>query len=232
MQQRLNKIIANSGLCSRRKADELINRREVTLNGKIVAGPGVCADPEKDIITINEKPLREEKKVYILLNKPSGYTTTTHDIHAEKKVTELLPARPERLYPVGRLDKDTTGLLILTNDGTLHYELTHPKFEVDRVYEVIIKNIITPETIKKIEQGGLTIEDYQTNPCKIQLISKTTAKTTLQLTIREGKKRQIRKMFFLCGHPVIALKRIQFGKLKLGALKPGEWRYLKKSEII
>ncbi len=232
MEQRLNKLIAQSGFCSRRKADELILKKRVKLNAKTVTALGVIADPEKDQILIDGQPLKQERKIYILLHKPKGYTTTTKDVHAKKMVLELLPELPFRLYPVGRLDRQTCGLLICTNDGSLSYTLTHPKFEVDRVYRVLVKNLLTNATIKKIERGGLSIDDYQSSPCKIKLLFWAKDKTKLEITIHEGKKRQLRKMFLKVGHPVIDLKRVRFGKLQLGDLKPGQWRYLKKSEIL
>jgi len=232
MIERLNKIIAKSGICSRRKADELIAAGKVTLNGQIVTILGTQANPEKDTILINKKTLRTEKKVYILLHKPIGYTTTIKDQYADKLITELFPNIPERLFPVGRLDKDTSGLLILTNDGNLSYKLTHPKFEVNRVYEVKVQKSLSSKTIKKIEAGGLEIEDYITSACKIKVQIRTKKNTKLLITLAEGKKREIRNMFALFNHPVINLKRISFGKLKLGELEVGKWKYLKKSEII
>ena len=233
MKQRLNKIIAQSGICSRRKADELITARKVKMNGSQVTSLGTTADLDIDTITVNNKSIHlEEKKVYILVNKPTGFTTTTADKHAKKTVFDLIPELKIRLFPVGRLDKETSGLLILTNDGDLSYKLTHPKFEIDRVYEVIVKNPINKSTIAKLERGGLTIEDYKTYPCKIEVITHLQSKSKIQITLHEGKKRQIRKMFDIVRHPVMKLKRIQFGILKLGELNPGQWRYLKKSEII
>jgi 23S rRNA pseudouridine2605 synthase len=232
MIERLNKIIAKSGICSRRKADELIAAGKVMLNGQTITALGTQADPQIDKISVDNKPLETETKVYILLHKPVGYTTTIKDPHAEKPITALFPKISARLFPVGRLDKDTSGLLILTNDGDLSYALTHPKFEVKRVYEVQVDKNITSQTIKTIESGGLKIDDYLTSKCKINILSRTETNTDLLISIAEGKKREIRKMFALFNHPVISLKRISFGKLKLGDLQPGEWRYLKLNEII
>ncbi|MFH1062810.1 MAG: pseudouridine synthase [Candidatus Omnitrophota bacterium] len=232
MKERLNKIIAKSGICSRRKADALIVTGKVTINGQTVTALGTQADLQIDNILVNNKMLKTEEKVYILLHKPVGYTTTIKDPHAEKPITALFPKISARLFPVGRLDKDTSGLLILTNDGDLSYTLTHPKFKVKRVYEAKVqKNLIT-ETIKTIEAGGLEIDDYLTSKCKITVLSRTRTNTALLISIGEGRKREIRKMFDLFNHPVISLKRISFGKLELGSLPPGKWRYLKKSEII
>ncbi|MFH1460227.1 MAG: pseudouridine synthase [Candidatus Omnitrophota bacterium] len=232
MKERLNKIIAKSGFCSRRKADELISQGKVKVNQIIISELGTQADPNKDRILINNTPLKLEKKLYILLHKPKGYITTTKDVHAEKTVLDLLPDIFARVYPVGRLDKDSCGLLILTNDGNLSYKLTHPKFEIDRIYEVSMKNPLQPSTIKKIEKGGINIEDYKTSPCKIRIIRREKTKTKIRLILHEGRKREIRKIFALFDHPVIELKRIQFGKLKLGDLEPGKFRYLKKKEIL
>lgn len=232
MNERLNKLIAKSGICSRRKADELIAAGKVTLNGQTVTALGTQADPQVDKILVENKPLETEEKVYILLHKPVGYTTTIKDPHAEKPITALFPKISARLFPVGRLDKDTSGLLILTNDGDLSYTLTHPKFKVKRVYEVKIEGNIIAQTIKTIESGGLEIDDYLTSKCKITILSRARTTTDLLISIAEGKKREIRRMFDLFNHPVINLKRISFGKLELGDLPPGEWRYLKPTEII
>jgi len=232
MKQRLNKIIAQSGFCSRRKADELILDKQVKVNGKTVIRLGILADPESDKISVCGKNLYLEKKIYIMLHKPTGYVSTTKDAHAEKTVLELLPKLPVRIFPVGRLDKDTSGLLFLTNDGDLSYKLTHPSFEVDRVYEVLVRGFLEDKTIKKIEQGNLSIEDYMTSPCRITMLSRSRHKTSLHINLHEGKKRQIRKIFLEFKHPVIALKRIQFGKIRLGDLKIGAWKYLKKSQMI
>jgi 23S rRNA pseudouridine2605 synthase len=232
MQERLNKIIAKSGICSRRKADELIAAGKVQLNGQIVTALGTQADLQKDNILVNNKPLKPEAKTYILLHKPIGYTTTLKDPHAEKPITALFPKIKARLFPVGRLDKDTSGLLILTNDGDFSHQLTHPKFKIKRVYEVTVQRNLTAQTIKIIEAGGLEIEDYLTSECKIKILSRTRTSTDLLISLSEGRKREIRKIFDLFNHPVVSLKRIRFGKLELGSLPTGKWRYLKKTEII
>jgi len=231
VKERLNKIIAKSGICSRRKADELIEKSKVRVNGKTVTALGTTADPDNDTIFVNNKPLKKERNIYILLNKPKGYITTTKDPHAEKTVLDLLPKLPERLFPIGRLDKNTTGLLIMTNDGNASYKLTHPKFEIVRIYEVTVRRPLAAATIKKIEKGGLPLDEYLSPPCKIKLLSNTKISSSITLSIREGKKREIRKIFEAVNHPVKDLKRIQFGKLKLGGLKTGQWKHLKRSQI-
>jgi 23S rRNA pseudouridine2605 synthase len=233
MKERLNKIIAASGICSRRKADELISLGKVSVNGEIVKKLGTQADLEKDDIIIENKPLEKETKAYIMVNKPSGYTTTTKDPYAEKTVLELLPKNLGlRLFPVGRLDKDTTGLLILTNDGNLGYKLTHPKHKINRIYEVKVERCLDDKTIKEIEKGGLEIDDYKTSVCKIKVLTRTRSATRILINISEGKKREIRKIFSLFKHKVKELKRIQFGKLKLGNLPIGKWKKIRKNEII
>lgn len=232
MKQRLNKLIAQSGFCSRRKADELILAKKVKVSGKIVSRLGVLVDAGSDKISVCGKDLYLERKIYILLHKPTGYVCTTKDAHAEKTVLELLPPLPLRIFPVGRLDKDTSGLLFLTNDGDISYKLTHPRFEVDRVYEVLLKGFLDDKTIKKIEHGNLPIDDYTTSPCCITMLSRSKHNTKLHIKLHEGKKRQLRKVFMEFKHPVIALKRIQFGKVRLGDLRTGAWKYLKKSQMI
>ncbi len=232
MKERLNKIIAKSGYCSRRKADELISAGKVKINGQTITSLGILVDKDKDRVSVEGRELGTEKKVYILLNKPRGYITTTRDKFAPRTVLELLPKMPVRLYPVGRLDKDTEGLLILTNDGPLTLKLTHPRFEVKRTYEVTIKGFLTGAKIKKIEQGGITLEDYKTSPCRIRILRRDRRQTELLFTIGEGRKREIRRIFEFVKNPVTGLKRVQFGKLKLGDLPCGKWKKISKHDII
>ena len=234
MKERLNKIIAKSGICSRRKADQLIEDGRVKLNGRPVNKLGILVDPKKDKISVNGRVLSStsfEKKIYILLNKPRGFVTTTRDIHAKKTVMDLLPKLNTRIYPVGRLDKETSGLLLLTNDGELSYKLTHPKFGIDRIYKVQVMGILGKNTIKKIEAGNIPIDDYLTSSCKINIISQYKNKTELKLTLQEGRKREIRKIFAYFKHPVKKLHRIGFGKLTIENIRPGKWQYIKKSAI-
>ncbi len=232
MQERLNKILSKCGICSRRKADELIQLGRVKLNGKTITCLGTKADINKDTILVNNRPIQKERNLYLLFNKPKGYITTTKDKFAEKTIFDILPKFPVRVFPVGRLDKNTEGLLILTNDGDTAQKLLHPKNEIKRVYEVSIKGNLLSEEIKKIEKGGLKIDDYKTSACKIKLLSRSRLKTTLTITLHEGKKREIRKIFDAVGHPVSYLKRIQFGNIRLGNLAKGKWKYIEKKDII
>ena len=228
MKERLNKIIAKSGICSRRKADELIHLGRVKINGKIITELGTQADTEKDTIAVNNKPLKKQKKIYIVLNKPKGYITTKKDPHARQTVFDLLPKKFAQLFPVGRLDKNTEGLLLLTNDGDTAQRLLHPKFEIDRVYKLTIKGALLSRVKEQIENGGLSIEDYKTSPCRIKILSRSKLKTRLVLTIHEGRKREIRRVFELFSHNVISLKRVQFANIKLAELPSGQWTYIKK----
>ncbi|MCG2710942.1 MAG: rRNA pseudouridine synthase [Candidatus Omnitrophica bacterium] len=228
MKQRLNKIIAISGICSRRKADELIASGKVKINGITVTALGTQADLSEDAIMVNNRPLKKEENVYILFHKPKGCITTTKDMFAEKTIFDILPKFPVRVFPVGRLDKNTEGLLILTNDGDMTQKLLHPKHEIKRVYEVCVKGTLTQAMVERIEKGGLKIEDYRTSACNIKILSRTTLKTQLTLSLHEGKKREIRKIFDTVGHPVINLKRIQFGNIRLGNLAKGKWKYITK----
>ncbi len=232
MKERLNKIISKSGVCSRRKADELISSGKVKLNGIIVTVLGTQADIDKDIVLVNNLPLKKEKNVYIIFHKPKGCITTASDRFAEKTIFDILPKFPVRVFPVGRLDKNTEGLLILTNDGDLTQKILHPKYEIKRIYEVGIKGNLPKPIVEKIEKGGIKIEDYRTSVCEIKILSRSELKTQLTLSLHEGKKREIRKIFDAVDHPVIYLKRIQFDALKLGALPKGKWKYIAKKVLL
>ncbi|RKY36797.1 MAG: pseudouridine synthase [Candidatus Omnitrophota bacterium] len=232
MKQRINKVIAQSGFCSRRNADALILAKKVQVNGKLVCSLGILVDPAVDKVSIEKKCLSLEKKVYLMLHKPVGFITSTKSQHYAQTVFSLLPRLGLRLYPVGRLDKNTSGLLILTNDGDLSYQITHPKFEVKRVYDVVVRGYLEDNAARKISKGGLAIDDYLTSPCVIKIIKKMENKTNLLITMHEGRKRQIRRMFSVVKHSVIVLKRIRFGKLDLGGLEQGKWKYIQKEEII
>jgi 23S rRNA pseudouridine2605 synthase len=223
--------MALCGVASRRKSDELIKNKKVKVNGDIVDELGLDIDINKDIVEVNgEKIYLEDKKVYLMLNKPEGYVTTVKDQFNRKKVLDLVKNIDERIYPIGRLDYETSGLLLLTNDGKLTYKLTHPKHEIVKTYIGKLKGIPSESKIKEFEKG-LKIEDYTTAPAKFKIIKKDKNSSICEMKIYEGKNRQIRKMCRAIGHPVLSLKRVSMGNIKLGNLKNGEWRYLTEDEI-
>jgi len=227
--ERLQKVLAHAGICSRRKAEELILQGQVEVNDQVVTRLGTKVEPEKDKISVSGKPVDLEKKIYIAINKPKGYISTVSDTHNRLTVLDLVP-RDQRLYPVGRLDKDTTGLLIMTNDGDLAHRLSHPKFEVEKTYEAVIKGELSRKDIERL-QKGIYLEGRRTAPSKVKILFSQRNRTCLRIAIREGRKRQVRLMLLYVKHPVVELKRVKFGNLSLGNLKPGQWRYLKKDEI-
>lgn len=205
----------------------------VAVNGTVVTEPGTKADPDKDTITLDGKPLGgAAEKVYILLNKPPGYTSTRSDPHAKHTVLELLKDSDAFVYPVGRLDVDTSGLLILTNDGEFTKALTHPSHEVEKVYVAVVRGRITASDLSQLERG-IELEDGVTAPARTRLIqaSQQTNTSTVEIAIHEGKKRQIRRMFALIGHRVERLARVRIGNLDLKGLLEGESRRLTKKEV-
>jgi 23S rRNA pseudouridine2605 synthase len=232
---RLQVALAQQGFASRRAAVEIIKAGRVKVNGKAVREPGCRVNPEKDAITVDGKKSCVQKKVYFLLNKPDGVVTTVRDRHSAQTVLELVKQKDARIYPVGRLDRDTTGLLLLTNDGDLAYRLTHPKFGIKKVYHVRItrnglSNSDIDAKIKKLE-AGILLEGKKTFPCEIGIVSGTKKIVRLNVMLFEGRKRQIKKMFAAVGHPVLSIERTAFGPLKLARLKTGQWRKLKPSEV-
>ena len=228
--ERLQKIIANSGYCSRRKAEELIRNGKVQVNGKIITELGTRIN-EKSQIIVDGKVLSNETKEYILLYKPRGVVTTTSDEKHRKTVLDLIETN-KRLYPVGRLDYDTTGVLLLTNDGELTNILIHPRNNVNKVYIAKIKGLLSSMDIKKLEKG-VVIDNRKTSPCKIKLrkFDKKTNTSLVQITIHEGRNHQIKKMFASLGYEVIKLRREQFAFLDLTGLKSGEYRSLTIKEV-
>lgn len=230
---RINKYIASCGVASRRKAEELIISGRVTINGELVTDLSTKIDETKDIVEVDGKVInQEEKKVYLLLNKPEGYITTVKDQFDRPSVLDILKDIEERVYPVGRLDYETSGLLILTNDGELTYKLTHPKHEVEKTYLASVNGIFTPEEKRNFE-NGLKIEDYTTARAKLKIIKTDVEKnySVCKITIHEGKNRQVRKMCKAVGHPVRNLRRIQMGRINIRGLEIGEYRNLTEDEV-
>ena len=226
--ERLQKVIANSGYCSRRKAEELIINGKVRVNGKLVYELGTKVN-ENDDITIDNKLITKENKEYILLYKPRGVVTTTSDDKNRKTVLDLIDTN-KRIYPIGRLDYDTTGILLLTNDGELTNLLTHPKNSIDKIYVAKIKGILTGLEIKQLEKGVI-IDGNKTAPCKVKVRKKDKEHSFVQIIIHEGKNHQVKKMFEAVNHEVVKLKREKIAFLDLKGLKPGEYRYLSIKEV-
>lgn len=230
-EERLQKILAKAGIASRRNAEELIRQGKVTVDGKVVTEMGCRVDPEKQVVAFEGRPLRqEEEKIYLLLNKPRGYVTTLHDPQGRPIVTSLLTGITSRVFPVGRLDFDTEGALIMTNDGDFAERILHPRFEIERTYQAEVRGLPTPEKIRLLEEG-LELEGKKTWPAKVSIISREPATTTLEITIHEGRKRQVRMMFQAIGHRVLALKRIAYGGLRLGGLPAGKYRRLTPADL-
>ncbi len=227
---RINKYIAGSGLCSRRKADELILNGNVKVNGAVLREPGYDVK-EGDVINVNGTNLDEqEKPVYYLLNKPIGYVTTAKDEQDRATVMDLLGDITERVFPVGRLDMNTSGALILTNDGKISYRISHPKHEVFKTYRALVSGVVSKERIWKL-RNGVDIGGYITKPAKVTIIGENKNSTLLEISISEGKNRQVRKMCKAVGNPVQELQRISIGEVRLGRLREGTYRKLTPAEI-
>ena len=229
---RLQKYLANCGIASRRKAEELIVNGKISINGKVVTELGTKVNPKVDKVLYNGKEVRlEDEHVYILLNKPIGYVTTAKDQFGRDSVMDLVKVK-ERVVPVGRLDMYTSGALILTNDGDFVYQLTHPKHEVEKTYTVTIKGIVKNEEVEKLRKG-VKIEDYITKEAKVKILKtdKEKNQSRLEITIHEGKNRQIRKMCEAIGHKVLALHRSKIAGIGVKELGLGKWRYLSKEEV-
>ena len=236
MEERLQKYMARSGVASRRKCEELIINGDVKVNNKVVTELGVKINPDKDIITYKDKPIKpEENKVYIMLNKPEKYITSVKDEKGRKTILDLVKVN-ERIYPIGRLDYDSSGLILLTNDGEVYNKIIHPRVKIGKKYIVLCKGEFTNDELKRFE-NGIDIGGYVTAKSKITVIDKeknkkdNTINTLVEIIIHEGKNRQIRRMCEALGHEVIMLNRVAIGEIKLGYLKKGEWRNLTKEEI-
>lgn len=231
MEERLQKYMARCGVASRRKCEEIILANRVKIDDIIVNELGAKVNPDKNIVKVDGKIiLPEETKVYIALNKPTGYLSTVKDDRGRKTLLDLVKV-DERIYPIGRLDYDTSGLIFLTNDGEVYNNVIHPRVSIDKTYIAEVEGRITPESIKKFKDG-IDIGDYITAPGSCEIISKGKNKCTLKIKIHEGKNRQVRRMCNAVGHPVITLKRVSIGKIYLDKdLKEGSWRRLTSKEI-
>lgn len=230
--ERLQKILAQAGVASRRKCEELISSGKVEVNGEVVTELGTKADPAKDVITVSGKPIQGENKIYIMFNKPKGVITSASDPKGRKVVTDYLKGIKERVYPVGRLDYDTEGLLLLTNDGEFANLLTHPKHHVPKTYLATVRGVPHGTSLDKLK-AGIKLEDGMTAPAEVEYkdIDEENKQAVISITIHEGRNRQVRRMFDAISHPVERLKRISFGDILLQNLKRGSYRHLTKDEI-
>ena len=226
---RLNKFIANSGVCSRREADTLIQAGVVTVNGEVVTELGTKVNIYKDEIKFNGERLKGEEKVYLVMNKPKGYVTTASDPHADKTVMELLKGCPNRVFPVGRLDKNTTGVLMFTNDGEIAERLTHPSYDKKKIYQVILDKALKEEDYEKI-LSGITLTDGDVKADELEYIDAEDHRK-LGIEIHSGKNRIVRRIFESLGYEVKALDRVYFAGLTKKGLKKGEWRQLSEGEV-
>lgn len=230
-EERLQKFLARLGVASRRRAEELISSGRVQINGKVVDELGSKVRPGKDIVSLDGKDLKDLPPLrYILLNKPAGWITSLKDERGRRVITELLGGVEERVYPVGRLDYSTSGLLLLTNDGALTHNLLHPSKEVTKTYRAEVAGDLSPRDLRQLQEG-IQLEDGLTAPAKAKIVKKTPKGTLVEITIHEGKNRQIRRMLQALEYEVIHLKRVGFAFLSLEGLPLGKWRYLQEDEV-
>ncbi len=230
-QIRLNKFLSQAGVASRREADRMIEEGRVAVNGEVIQAMGHKIDEEKDRVEVDGIKVKPEKKhYYVMLNKPPGYLVSLKDSFGRPTVKDLLPTLKGRVFPVGRLDFNSEGLLLLTNDGELAFRLTHPRFEIKKVYRVRIKGTPESSDLRRLERG-IILDDKKTAPARIKLLSSSSRESFLRVEIHEGRKREIRRLFDVIGHRVMDLQRMKFGSLSLGKLRKGKWRYLTRDEI-
>lgn len=247
MKQRIQKVLSAVGVASRRNIEDMVLQGRITVNGQVVCTLPVLVDVESDRIEVDGEPLRLKspgstrsaatERVYILVNKPAGVYSTNVAQGEQKRVIDLLPPDfPHRVYPVGRLDAESKGLLLLTNDGELTNRLTHPRYGVAKTYRAIVDGLVTPDTIKRLERGVWLADPkkgkgFKTGPSRIKVVKRLRDKSVLDITIREGRNRQVRRMLAQFGHKVRELTRIRLGPLELKNLKPGAWRPLAPAEL-
>jgi 23S rRNA pseudouridine2605 synthase len=231
MEERLQKFMARCGVASRRNSEKMIEAGKVKVNNTVVTELGIKIDTNEDKVYVNGIQIAlEENKIYIILNKPEGYLCTLKDERGRKTVLDLVQDINERIFPIGRLDYDTSGLLIMTNDGDIYNKVIHPREKINKVYEATIKGVPSNEEINSF-CSGVDIGGYVTAPAEIVILRKDTEASKVRITIHEGKKRQIRKMCKIISHPVITLRRISIGNIILSDLKRGQWRYLTQEEV-
>lgn len=234
-EERLHKILARSGVASRRSVEAMLRAGRIKINGRIVTTPGVKIDPERDEVQVDGKPvylkrLLEKRPVYLAFYKPAGVVTTIADPQGRPKITDFLHGVPERVFPVGRLDFDSEGLLFLTNDGELAHRLMHPRNKIPKTYAVWVVGKVGNESLKRLREG-VVLDDGPTQPAAVRVIQRLRAQTLLEIIITEGRKRQVRRMCDAIGHPVIKLERTAIGALTLKGLQPGRFRELTDLEV-
>ncbi|HZT98161.1 MAG TPA: pseudouridine synthase [Ktedonobacteraceae bacterium] len=236
--ERLARFLAHAGIASRRHAEALIAEGRVQVNGIPITTQGTRIDPQRDHVSVDGKPVQSvAQHVYVLLHKPAGYVTTAHDPQGRPTVLDLLPPelRALRVYPVGRLDIDTSGLLLLTNDGAFALHLSHPRYLQEKHYEALVRGHPTSATLEALRKGVTFTEDdgrrHRSAPAQVHLLRQNGPDSWLALTIHEGRKRQIRRMLSAAGHPVLHLSRVAIGSLTLKGLPLGKWRYLTQNEV-
>ena len=231
---RLQKYMAEAGIGSRRKCEEWISKGMVQVNGRVVTELGTRVNPKEDVVSFREKPVEppSETRTTVLLNKPAGYVTTSRDQFGRPDVCDLVKIPGKRLYPVGRLDYQTTGLLLMTDDGDLAYHLTHPKHHIPRVYEARVKGVPDQAAISRLERGVRLDDGYKTKPARVRILKQETDSAVIEFTLYEGKNHQVRRMAKAVGYPVLRLRRVAMGPLKLADLPEGKYRMLTEKEIV
>jgi pseudouridine synthase len=229
--QRLQKVLAAGGVASRRRAEEMIRQGRVSVNGTVITQMGFRVDPRTDRICVDGVPIeRPRRPVYVALNKPVGVISSTRDPQGRKTVVDLITGVSERIYPVGRLDADSEGLVLLTNDGELALRLMHPRYGVKKLYRVWVKSKPTRWALQALEEGVM-LSDGRTAPARVTLGITDEIGTQLQIELSEGRNRQIRRMCEAVGYPVVRLRREKIGPLSLGSLRQGQWRHLSPAEL-
>lgn len=237
-EERLARFLAHAGVASRRHAEDLIAAGRVRVNGEVITTQGVRIDPQRDRVSVDGKPVRAvQRLVHLLVNKPAGYVSTVSDPQGRATVLDLLPAelRSLRIYPVGRLDRDTSGLLLLTNDGDFALRLSHPRYVKEKHYEVLVRGRVDARALEALRCGVEIMEDdgqrFTTSPAQVRQVRREGDDTWLALSIHEGHKRQVRRMLFAVGYTTLRLVRVRVGPLTLRGVAPGKWRYLTDDEV-
>lgn len=229
---RINKYLSKCGVASRRSADILIEKGRVSVNDKIIETPGIIIDEINDLVKVDDKPVAPVARfTYVILNKPKNVITSLKDPFRRRTVAQCVHQLKTRVYPVGRLDLDTDGVLLLTDDGELAFRLAHPKYEIKKVYSAIVEGAVTGDDIEKIEKG-IELPDGVTATASAELINSSSKSSKVLLTLTEGRKREVKHIMEGVNHPVITLRRIEFAGIRLGPLKPGQWRLLKPPEVL